>query len=71
MSEPNQGREPLWLDRTVAVWLHKIADEHYGGDVEKAMNEALRAMMAAEANPEDPWAAINLQSAFRRYAEKD
>lgn len=71
MSEPSKGRQPLWLDRNVAVWLHRVADEHYGGDVERAMNEALRAMMMAEANPEDPWAAINVQDASRRYAKGD
>lgn len=56
----------MWLDRKVAVWLHEVADQYYGGNVETAMNEALKAVMKAEQNPEDRWAAISWQAASRR-----
>lgn len=56
----------MWLDREVAVWLHKLANEHYRGNVQTAMNEALKAIMKMEQNPEDRWKAISWQAASRR-----
>lgn len=56
---------PLWLDRDVAEWLHRIADEHFNGDVEKAMNTCLNALMKAEEKPDDCWAAITSLAASR------
>ncbi len=56
MSKPT-----LRLEDDVAAWLHHVADELYDGDVEKAMNGALRVVMAANQAPGDPWAGINEQ----------
>ena len=67
MSEPtSDGPEPLYLDREVAEWLHRIANEYCGGDVSRAMNQGLRALMEAERKPDDPWAAISKLARARR-----
>lgn len=57
--------DPLWLALDVAEYLHKIADAYYDGDVEMAMNACIRAVMAAEQAPNDPWAGISQQAASR------
>lgn len=59
------ARDPLWLDLDVAEYLHQIADAYYDGDVEQAMNACIRAVMAAEKAPDDPWAGISQQAASR------
>ncbi len=46
----------IWLDMDVATWLHEQADRHYGGNVELALNETLRAVKARMTNPGDLWA---------------
>lgn len=57
---------PLWMDEDVAQFLHDLADLHYEGNVEKAMNESLRAVMIAMRTPEDPWAGVSWQARSRR-----
>lgn len=50
----------MTLDMDVAEWLHAMADAHYGGDVQLALNECLRALLVAEqAKPFDPWATVS------------
>lgn len=66
MSEPAEdGVQPLWLDRDLAVWLHELAVTRFDGDVERAMNNCIRAVMIAEAQPDDPWAAVSWQAQSR------
>ncbi len=63
MSEsPDRAINPLWLDEDVAQFLHDLADREFGGDVEAAMNDCLRAMMAAMTPPSDPWGAVGFQA---------
>lgn len=63
MSEsPDREIRPLWLDEDIAVFLHELADREFGGDVELAMNDCLRAIMDAMAQPNDPWAAVGGQA---------
>jgi hypothetical protein len=53
------------LDLDVAEWLHMIADKHYDGDFETALNDALRAVMSRETPPKDPWATITMMNRMR------
>lgn len=51
----------LWLSSDNAVWLHAIADKHYGGDVEKALNSLLsytKAMLTPPHNAPASWTAL-------------
>lgn len=56
----------LWLDRDVAAWLHRVADERYGGDVQRAMNVKLTVAMLVDLHPEDPWRGIAFEAATVR-----
>lgn len=58
----------LWLDPDVARWLHLQADKHYAGDVERALNEAIRTVMLQVAEPGNPWAALQHQLRSRQRA---
>lgn len=49
----------------MALWLHTLADKYYDGDLQRAMNACLRAVMVAEAQPDDPWAAVSWQAQDR------
>lgn len=69
MSEsPDRAVNPLWLAEDVAEFLHDLADKEFGGDVELAMNESIRAIMVAMQEPDNPWAAVSWQA--RRKAER-
>ena len=52
----------LWLDRDVAEFLHKIADEHFDGNVELTLNELIRILKAMYNKPDDMWAGIEAQN---------
>jgi hypothetical protein len=61
----SEGEGLLRLDDDVARVLHHIADQRFGGDVQTAMNDCLRAILLAELKPDDPWAAIMAQARSR------
>lgn len=70
MSEAT-GEGLLELDRDVAVWLHVVADRHYGGDVQQAMNDSLAALMLAERDPAvGAWTSIEHLAKFRAAAKE-
>lgn len=60
-----EGEGLLRLDDDVALVLHDIAERRFGGDVQMALNEELRAILLAELKPDDPWAAIGYQAVSR------
>lgn len=58
----------MWLDEDLAVWLRQVAVIHYDGDLERAMNNCLRAVMLAEKTPDDPWAGVTWRAQSRSAA---
>lgn len=60
MSErPDYPEGAFWLDKDVADWLVVIADRHFAGDRDMAMNEMLRVVMEIWKKPNDLWAGVH------------
>lgn len=54
-------RPPYSIRADLLVWLQAIADEHFDGDLSRALDTALMIVRSWNDRPDDPWAAIQEQ----------
>ncbi len=61
MSERHQ---PYSIRADLLFWLQDIADEHFDGDLNRALDTALMIVRSWNESPDDPWAAVQTQKAL-------